>query len=95
MKIHFVVPAILLAAAAISPASANWFSNPAQGVNRYIGSTPNPRPEDVRNNVQPVVAEDASQKTGEKKLRPIEVFLNELFAPKAKTQQPQAVAQTR
>ena len=28
----------------VTPASANWFSDVRQGVNRNIGSAPNPKP---------------------------------------------------
>ena len=58
MKTRFIVPALLIAATFVTPASANWFSNPSQNVNRYIGSTPNPKPQDVRENRQPVVTQD-------------------------------------
>jgi hypothetical protein len=94
MKTRFIVPALLLAATFITPASANWFSNPYQGVNRYIGSTPNPKPEDVRENRTIVVTQNGdanSDQAQAKKPRAIEAFLNELFAPKAKKQE---VAQT-
>lgn len=35
-------------AASITPAAANWFSNPYLGINRNIGSAPNPTPEQLR-----------------------------------------------
>lgn len=53
-KIFF--PLLLVSAAAISPASANWFSNPDQGISRNIGSAPNPTPADLRENRQPIAA---------------------------------------
>jgi hypothetical protein len=39
---------LLLSAVFISPASANWFSNPRAGTNLNIGSAPNPTPADLR-----------------------------------------------
>jgi outer membrane protein OmpA-like peptidoglycan-associated protein len=39
---------LLLSAVCITPASANYFSNPALGVNLNIGSAPNPKPSDLR-----------------------------------------------
>ena len=44
-----ILPLLLLSAAVLAaPASANYFSNPALGVNLNIGSAPNPRPAEVR-----------------------------------------------
>lgn len=94
MKIRIIVPALLLAATFATPAPANWFSNPRQGVNRYVGSTQNPTPQDIRENRQPVVTQNNEDGTTAKKPRAIEVFLNEMFAPKAKKEQ-QADAQPR
>ena len=39
---------LLLAAGGITPAAANWFSDPYLGINRNIGSAPNPTPEQIR-----------------------------------------------
>src|SRR5262245_46850291 len=39
---------LLLSAVSVSPAYANWFSNPAIGVNLNVGSAPNPTPGDLR-----------------------------------------------
>jgi hypothetical protein len=39
---------LLLSAVCVSPASANWFSNPRAGTNLNIGSAPNPTPADLR-----------------------------------------------
>ena len=39
---------LLVSALGMSPAYANWFSNPRLGVNLNIGSAPNPTPEDLR-----------------------------------------------
>jgi len=38
----------LLMAVAATPAAANWFSDPYLGINRNIGSAPNPTPEQIR-----------------------------------------------
>jgi len=39
---------LLLSAVCITPASANWFSNPKTGTMLNIGSAPNPTPADLR-----------------------------------------------
>jgi hypothetical protein len=39
---------LLLSAVSMSPAYANWFSNPHTNTNLNIGSAPNPTPEDLR-----------------------------------------------
>jgi hypothetical protein len=39
---------LLLSAVCVSPASANWFSNPRAGTNLNVGSAPNPTPADLR-----------------------------------------------
>jgi hypothetical protein len=48
MNSRIMLPLLLLSAAVITPASANWFSNPFFGINRNIGSAPSPTPEQVR-----------------------------------------------
>ena len=35
---------LISAAVFVTPASANWFSDVRQGINRNIGSAPNPKP---------------------------------------------------
>jgi hypothetical protein len=55
MKKNFVMPLLLLSAAFVTPAYANYFSNPQLGVNYNIGSAPNPTPKDIRDNSMPVV----------------------------------------
>ena len=48
------LPLIFLSATTIiTPASANWFSNPALGINRSIGTAPSPTPAQVRQEKQP------------------------------------------
>jgi outer membrane protein OmpA-like peptidoglycan-associated protein len=39
---------LLSAAIAVTPASANYFSNPRIGMNLNVGSAPNPKPADLR-----------------------------------------------
>ena len=50
---------LLLSAVGISPAYANWFSNPHTNINLNVGSAPNPTPEQLRaigdSNYAPVV----------------------------------------
>jgi outer membrane protein OmpA-like peptidoglycan-associated protein len=43
-----IIPLLLLSAVCVTPASANWFSNPRLGVNLNVGSAPNPTPADLR-----------------------------------------------
>jgi outer membrane protein OmpA-like peptidoglycan-associated protein len=43
-----IIPLLLISAVCVTPASANWFSNPRLGVNLNIGSAPNPKPADLR-----------------------------------------------
>ena len=42
---------LLSAVVCITPASANYFANPGQGINLNIGSAPNPTPADLRRGV--------------------------------------------
>jgi hypothetical protein len=58
MKTRFLLPVLLVAAAFVTPASANWFHNPYQGVNRNIGSAPNPTPADIREDRLPIAAQN-------------------------------------
>ena len=43
-----ILPLLLLSAVVVTPASANWFSNPRLGVNLNVGSAPNPKPADLQ-----------------------------------------------
>ncbi len=43
-----IIPLLLLSAVCVTPASANWFSNPRVGVNLNVGSAPNPKPADLQ-----------------------------------------------
>lgn len=58
MKIRTFLPVLLVAAAFVSPAAANWFHNPYEGINRNIGSAPNPTPQDIRDNRLPIAAKN-------------------------------------
>ncbi len=53
----FVMPLLLLSAAFVTPAYANYFSNPQTGITLNIGSAANPTPDDIRENRVPMVAE--------------------------------------
>jgi len=67
MKIKVLVPALLLAAAAVTavtPASANWFNNPFLGITRNVGSAPNPTPDDVRQMRLPIVTRQEDNRPG-------------------------------
>jgi len=70
MKTRFVLSALLLTAAFVSPASANWFHNPHQNINRNIGSAPNPTPADLREMRLPVVTEAETPVKGYTVLEP-------------------------
>lgn len=43
-----ILSLLLLSAVCVTPASANYFSNPRLGVNLNVGSAPNPKPSDLR-----------------------------------------------
>lgn len=59
MNRRMLVPVLLLSAVFVSPASANWFSNPSWNINLHIGSAPNPTPDDIRQMRQPMLVRDA------------------------------------
>lgn len=59
MKTRILLPVLLLSAVFVSPASANWFANPAWGINLHIGSAPSPTPDDIRAERQPMLVRDA------------------------------------
>jgi hypothetical protein len=59
MKTRILLPVLLLSAVFVSPASANWFSNPDVNINLNLGSAPNPTPADVRSDRQPMLVRDA------------------------------------
>ena len=50
---------LLLAPALITPASANWFSNPYVNIDLNLGSAPNPTPSDILTERIPVLVQDA------------------------------------
>jgi hypothetical protein len=75
---------LLLAAAGMTPAQANYFSNPYLGLVRNIGSAPSPTPEDIRENRLPrlsereqleiaAAAEAAAKRSQEERVRPAQV----------------------
>jgi hypothetical protein len=53
---RIITPLLVLSAALITPAYANYFSNPATGISLNIGSVRNPTPEDIRLDRMPTVA---------------------------------------
>ena len=59
MKTRILLPVLLLSAVFVSPASANWFANSAWNINLFVGSAPNPTPEDIRSGKQPTLVQDA------------------------------------
>ncbi len=54
-----IVSSALLLPAIVSPASANWFSNPDWNINLHIGSAPSPTPEDIRLEKRPMLVRDS------------------------------------
>ena len=58
-----IIPLLLLSAVCITPASANWFSNPRLGISLNVGSAPNPKPAErvveEKTPVYPMVAQAA------------------------------------
>ena len=63
MKKILILPLLMISAAIVTPASANWFHNPYEGINRNIGSAPNPTPEDLRAMRIPIVTKDENGAT--------------------------------
>ena len=55
-----VLAMLLVSGALITPAYANYFSNPYTGITLNIGSAPNPTPADIRVDRLPTVTEDQS-----------------------------------
>ncbi|HMI95622.1 MAG TPA: hypothetical protein VK479_03870 [Micropepsaceae bacterium] len=58
MKTKLMLSLLFASATFIMPASANWFHNPYQGINRNVGSAPNPTPADLREDRLPIVTKD-------------------------------------
>ena len=59
MKTRTLLSVLLLSAVFVSPASANWFSNPSMGIDLNIGSAPSPTPDQVRADRQPMLVRDS------------------------------------
>ena len=58
MRAYLILTGLIVASVAASPASANWFSNPNIDINLNIGSAPNPTPDDVLVERQPMLVRD-------------------------------------
>jgi hypothetical protein len=61
MKTKLMLPLLVIPAALVSTAHANWFSDPRTGVSLNIGSAPNPTSADIRANRMPVVTQDSTE----------------------------------
>jgi hypothetical protein len=59
MKARLLLPLLFVSALCVSPASANWFSNPDWNINLNVGSAPNPTPGDIQAGARPVLVRDA------------------------------------
>jgi hypothetical protein len=55
MKFRMMLPLLLVSTVFVAPASANWFHNPYENINRNVGSAPNPTPQDLREMRLPIV----------------------------------------
>jgi protein TonB len=53
MKAPALLSLALLSAVLVTPANANWFSDPNLNINRNVGSAPSPTPQDIRENRTP------------------------------------------
>jgi hypothetical protein len=58
MKTKLMLPLLFVLAGFVMPASANWFHNPYENINRNVGSAPNPTPADLRESRLPIVTKD-------------------------------------
>src|SRR3977135_3937507 len=58
MKTKLMLSLLFASAAFVMPASANWFHNPYEGINRNVGSAPNPTPADIREDRLPIAAKN-------------------------------------
>ena len=58
MKTKLMLSLLFASAAFVMPASANWFHNPYENINRNVGSAPNPTPADLREDRLPIVTKD-------------------------------------
>jgi hypothetical protein len=58
MNMRILLAGLLLAPALITPASANWFSNPFININLNLGSAPSPTPDQVLSEQLPVLVRD-------------------------------------
>jgi hypothetical protein len=59
MRARLLLPLLFVSAICVSPASANWFSNPSWNINLNLGSAPNPTPEDIQAGTRPMLGKDA------------------------------------
>jgi len=59
MRARLLLPLLFVSAICVSPASANWFSNPSWNINLNLGSAPNPTPEDIQAGTRPMLVKDA------------------------------------
>ena len=58
MKTKLMLSLLFASAAFVMPASANWFHNPYEGINRNVGSAPNPTPADIREDRLPIAVKN-------------------------------------
>jgi hypothetical protein len=91
MKAKLMLPLLAIAAFIVTPASANWFHNPAENINRNIGSAPNPTPEDLRAMRVPIVVKD-EDKTGTTTAQTATAGKSAAETPKADTKDTLAAA---
>src|SRR5258708_23658584 len=59
MMTRILLRVLMLSAVFVSPAAANWLSNPGLRIDLNIGSAPSPTPDQVRSDRQPMLVRDA------------------------------------
>lgn len=92
MRMRLILPALLASVAMIPAAHANWFHNAKIGINRNIGSAPNPTPEDLREDRMPIVTEnpDGATVATDVQQQPATAKASDAAQPPANTQTAQA-----
>jgi len=76
---------LVLVSASVTPAFANYFSNPEIGISRNVGSAANPTQQQVHDNERPVPQTSAHEGFAEFVLRAFGLSVTQLREPVAKT----------
>ncbi len=78
-----IMSLLLVSATLVTPAYANYFANPALGINLNVGSAPNPTPNDIRESREPVIVGQANAAPAKGALVVSEVHKTQKAAPSA------------